>query len=79
MLRLMARDFLCGHSGTHAEDQLDLASFFVSVASEVLSQHFAVEVEASERVRVSPAQTIGQTEVDDLLHFLIRRAGVWRP
>jgi hypothetical protein len=75
----MARNFLCGHGGTHAEDQLDLASVLVGIASEVLSQHFAVEVEASERVRVSPAQAIGQTEVDDLLHFLIRRAGVRRP
>jgi hypothetical protein len=64
---------------TFAEDQLDLTTINTFVASEVFRQHFAVEVKARVRVKVSPAQTIGQTEVDDLLHFFIRRAGVRRP
>jgi hypothetical protein len=73
----MARDFLCGHAD--AKDQFDLPTISVLVARQVAREHFAVEVEARERVRVSPAQTIGQTEVDELLNLRIRGRGVGRP
>jgi hypothetical protein len=79
MLRLMARDFLCGHGGTLAEGQFHFSTIDTFVASEVFRQRFAVEVETRVGIEVSPAQTIGQTEVDDLLHFFIRRARVRRP
>ena len=49
------------------------------VTGQVAREHFAVEVEARERVRVSPAQTIGQTEVDELLNLRIGGRGVGRP
>ena len=77
MLRFIARDFLCGHAD--AKDQFDLSTICVLVAGQVARKHFAVEVEARERVRVSPAQTIGQTEVDELLNLRIRGRGVGRP
>lgn len=84
MLRVSARVFLCGHAD--AKDQFDLSAFGVLVASKVFRQHKTVEVEARERVRVSPTQTFGQveaearvSEVDDLLDFLIGRRGVGRP
>ncbi len=77
MLRFIARDFLCGQA--NAKDQFDLAAFGVFVTRQVAREHLAVKVEARRRVRVSPTQAIGQTEVDDLLHFLIRGARVGRP
>lgn len=77
MLRLMARDFLCGQA--NAKDQFDLAAFGVFVTRQVAREHLAVKVEARRRVRVSPTQAIRQAEVDDLLHLLIRGARVGRP
>lgn len=77
MLRLMARDFLCGQA--NAKDQFDLAAFGVFVTRQVAREHLAVKVEARERVRVSPTQAIRQAEVDELLNLCIRRAGVGRP
>jgi hypothetical protein len=77
MLRLMARDFLCGQA--NAEDQFDLAAFGVFVTRQVAREHLAVEVEAGRRMRVSPAQTIRQAEVDQLLNLRIGRRGVGRP
>lgn len=77
MLRFIARDFLCGHAD--AEDQFDLAAFSVFVTRQVAREHFAVEVEARERVRVGPTQAIGQAEVDELLNLRIGRRGVGRP
>jgi len=80
MLRFIARDFLCGHSVTHTEDQFHVtATIGMHITSEVTRKHFAVEVEARERVRVSPAQAIGQTEVDELLNLHIGGRGVGRP
>ncbi len=77
MLRFIARDFLCGQA--NAEHKLQLASIGASLASDESRKHFAVEVEARERVRVSPTQAIRQAEVDELLHFRIGRRGVGRP
>ena len=76
-LRRNARDFLCGHANT--EHKLQLASIGASLASDESRKHFAVEVEARERMRVSPAQAIGQAEVDELLHLCVRRHRVRRP
>ena len=80
----MARDFLDDWRnlygrGRHTKNQLQFASIGANLASEESREYLAVEVEARERVRVSPAQAIGQAEVDELLHFRIRRAGVGRP
>ena len=44
-----------------------------------MREHFAVKVEARGGMRIFPAQALGQTEVDELLHFRIGRAGVGRP
>jgi hypothetical protein len=77
MLRFIARDFLCGHAD--AKHGFDLPAFGMLVARQVAREHFAVEVEAREGVRVSPTQTIGQTEVDELLNLRIRGRGVGRP
>jgi len=77
MLRLSARDFLCGHAD--AEHKFQLASIGASLASDKSRKHFAVEVEAREGVRVSPTQAIGQAEVDELLHLRIGGRGVGRP
>ena len=77
MLRLNARVFLCGQA--NAKDQFDLAAFGVFVTRQVAREHLAVKVKARRRVRVSPTQAIRQTEIDDLLHFLIRGARVRRP
>ena len=84
MLRVSARVFLCGHAD--AKHGFDLPAFGMLVTGQVAREHFAVEVEARERVRVSPTQTFGQSEaearvseVDDLLHFFIGRSGVGRP
>jgi len=80
MLRLSARDFLCGQGGTHTEHKLhiDLASG-ARFRSDEVCENFAIEVEARERVRVRPTQTIGQAEVDELLHLRIGGRGVGRP
>jgi hypothetical protein len=45
-LRLMARDFLCGHGRAHTEDQFDLSTIGVLVTGQVAREHFTVEVEA---------------------------------
>jgi hypothetical protein len=71
------KEFLCGHAD--AKDQFDLSTICVLVAGQVAREHFAVEVEARERVRVSPTQAIGQAEVDELLNLVIRRRRVGRP
>jgi hypothetical protein len=78
-LRRNARVFLCGHLGTHNIDKLQLAALRVNVASKILRELLAVEVEARRRMRSFPTQAIGQAEVDQLLHFRIRRARVRRP
>ena len=75
----MASDFLCGQGWTHTEHKLQPSSIGTSLASKESCEHFAVEVEARERVRVSPAQAIGQAKVDELLNLCIRGAGVGRP
>ena len=77
MLRFIARDFLCGHAD--AKHGFDLPAFGMLVTGQVAREHFAVEVEARERVRVSPAQTIGQAKVDELLNLRIGGRGVGRP
>ncbi len=79
-LRIIARDFLCGQGRTHTEHKLhiDLTSG-ARFGSDEVRKNFAIEVEARERVRVRPAQAIGQAEVDELLHFYIRRHRVRRP
>jgi hypothetical protein len=77
MLRFIARDFLCGHADT--KHGFDLPAFGMLVTGQVARKHFAVEVKARERVRVSPTQTIGQTEVDELLNLRIGGRGVGRP
>lgn len=74
----MARDFLCSHTLT-ARNQDQLAVGFVLHFCDVEGKHFAVEVETRERVRVLPAQALGQAQGDDLLNFPVRRAGVRRP
>jgi hypothetical protein len=80
MLRLNASLFLCGHGVTHTEHKLhiDLASG-ARFRSDEVRENFAIEVEARERVRVRPTQTIGQAEVDELLNLHIGRRGVGRP
>ena len=83
-LRVNARIFLDNWrnlygSGRHTKNQLQLASFGARLASDESREHFAIEVEARERVRVSPAQAIWQAKVDELLNLCIRRAGVGRP
>ena len=75
----MARDFLCGQGRTHTKHKLQLASIGANLASEESRKALAVEVEARERVRVSPAQAIGQVEVDELLHLCVRGHRVGRP
>ena len=77
MLRFIARDFLCGQA--NAKDQFDLAAFGVFVTRQVAREHLAVKVEARRRVRVSPTQAIGQTEVDQLLNLCVRGTRVRRP
>ena len=72
------RSDLCWR-GRDTKDQFDLSTIGVLVTGQVARKHFAVEVEARERVRVSPAQTIGQTEVDELLNLRIGGRGVGRP
>ena len=47
--------------------------------SDEARKNFAVEVDARERVRVRPAQAIGQPKVDELLNLRIGRRGVGRP
>jgi hypothetical protein len=65
--------------GRHTEHKLQLASIGTILASDESREHLAVEVEARERVRVSPAQTIGQAEGNELLDLLVRGRGVGRP
>ena len=84
MLRFIARDFLDDWRnlygrGRHTKNQLQLASIGASLASDESRKHFAVEVEARERMRVRPAQAIGQAKVDELLNLHIGRRGVGRP
>jgi len=83
-LRIIARNFLDDWRnlygrGRNTEHKLQLASIGASLASDESRKHFAVEVEAREGVRVSPAQAIGQAEVDELLHLCVRRRRVRRP
>ena len=80
-LRLMARDFLCGHANTArhkrqravAHHQLDRR------ASDIMREHPAIEVETGIGMRIFPAQAIGQAQVDELLNFCVRRHRVGRP
>ena len=72
------RSDLCWR-GRDTKDQFDLSTIGVLVTGQVAREHFAVEVEARERVRVSPAQTIGQAKVDELLNLRIGGRGVGRP
>ena len=83
-LRRNARDFLDDWRnlygrGRHTEHKLQLASIGTSLASDESREHLAVEVEARERVRVSPTQAIGQAETDELLDLCVRRHRVGRP
>lgn len=80
--------FLCGQSRTHTEHKLQFAVTLVDfLARQVEREAIAVEVEARERVRVSPTQTARQvefsedhlTKTDELLDLCISRAGVRRP
>jgi hypothetical protein len=73
--------------GRYTKNQLQLSSFGARFASDESREHIAVEVEARERVRVSPAQAIGQVELpkddlseaDELPHLCVRRRRVGRP
>jgi hypothetical protein len=73
----MARDFLCSQGRAHTEHKLQ--PFGVNLASDESRKTIAVKVEARERMRVSPAQAIGQAEVDELLHLCVRGHRVGRP
>jgi hypothetical protein len=73
----MARDFLCSQGRAHTEHKLQ--PFGVNLASDESRKTIAVKVEARERMRVSPAQAIGQAEVDELLHLCVRGHRVRRP
>jgi len=71
---------------THTEHKLQLATLGMLLTSEEHGENVRAEVHAGHGVRVRPAQALGQreaearvSEVDDLLHFLIRRNGVRRP
>ena len=72
------RSDLCWR-GRDTKDQFDLSTIRVLVTGQVAREHFAVEVEARERVRVSPTQAIGQAKVDELLNLRIGGRGVGRP
>lgn len=86
VLRFIARDFLCGNGMTHTEHKLQLPTLGMLLSSEEHGENVRAEVHARHGVRVRPAQALWQreaearvSEVDDLLHFLIRRDGVRRP
>lgn len=64
---------------THTEHKLQLAALRMLLTSEEHGENVRAEVHAGHGVRVRPAQALGQTKVDDLLHFLVGRDGVGRP
>ena len=70
----------------HTKHKLQFAALRMLLTSEEHGENVRAEVHAGHGVRVRPAQALGQreaearvSEVDDLLHFLIGRDGVWRP
>jgi len=83
-LRIIARDFLDDwrnlyRGGRHTKHKLQPSSIGASLASEESRKALAVEVEARERMRVSPTQAIGQVEVDEVLNLRVRGDRVGRP
>ena len=73
-----ARIILCGQANAEHKLHIDLASGSRFRSDEV-RENLAVEVETRERMRVRPAQAIGQAEVNELLNLHIGRRGVGRP